>query len=279
MILVLGSSGTVGKEVVKALVEAGEKVRGAYRSRPASTPGVESARVDLETGEGLRSALSGARAVFLLTGEIADQTAAEIRAVEAARAAGVERIVKLSVWGAEEDYSFGRIHRPVELAIESSGIPWTHLRPQGFMQNFLTYYAEPIRTGGMLRLPCADARMADIDVRDIARVAAKALTTDGHAGKAYELTGPEALTFGEQTAILSEHAGKKITYVGISEDEFRRESLNAGMPEGYVQALAELYAYYRAGRAERVTRTVREVTGRDPIPFAEFAKENASALR
>ena len=279
MILVFGSSGTVGKEVVKALVEAGEKVRGAYRSRPPATPGVEGARVDLETGEGLRSALSGARAVFLLTGETADQTSAEIRAVEAARAAGVERIVKLSVWGAEEDYSFGRIHRPIELAIESSGIPWTHLRPQGFMQNFLTYYAEPIRTGGTLRLPCGDARMADIDVRDIARVAVKAFTSEGHEGKAYALTGPEALGFAEQTAILSEHAGKKITYVSISEDEFRRESLNAGMPEGYVQALAELYAYYRAGRAERVTSTVREVTGREPIPFAEFARENASALR
>jgi uncharacterized protein YbjT (DUF2867 family) len=121
--------------------------------------------------------------------------------------------------------------------------------------------------------------MADIDVRDIARVAAAALVKSGHERKAYALTGPEALTFTEQTAILAEHAGKKITYVSIPEDEFRRESLNAGVPEGYVQALAELYAYYRAGRADRVTSTVRDVTGHEPISFAEFARENAAALR
>jgi uncharacterized protein YbjT (DUF2867 family) len=280
MILVFGSSGTVGREVVKALSEAGEKVRAAYRSRPPSSPGVEGARVDLTTGEGLRSALSGARAVFLLTGEIEDQTAAEMRGVEAAREAGVERIVKLSVWGAEgEDYSFARIHRPVEREIEGSGIPWTHLRPQGFMQNFLTYYAEPIRTAGTLRLPCGEARVADIDARDIARVAALALSSNGHEGKAYDLTGPEALTFSEQTALLSEAAGKKITYVSISDGEFRQAALNSGMPEGYVEAMLELYRYYREGRAARVTDTVREVTGRDPISFAEFAIENASALR
>ena len=280
MILVFGSSGTVGKEVVKELANASERVRAAYHSRPPSLPGVEGARVDLATGEGLKSALSGVDTVFILTGSMEDQTAAELRAVEAARAAGVKRIVKLSVWEADkESYSFARIHRPVERSIEESGIAWTHLRPNSFMQNFVTYETDSIRTQGTLRIPCGEARIAHIDARDIARVAALALTAPGHEGKAYELSGPEALTYAEAVAILSDAAAKKITYVSISEEEFRQASLNAGLPEALVEQLADLYAYYLAGGAAQVTTAVRDATGRDPTTFAAFAGENGAALR
>src|SRR5262245_55745653 len=198
MILVTGSSGTIGSEVLNELTAAGQAVRAGYRTRPPTTPGVQAVRIDLATGEGLDAAVDGADAVFLLVGEMADQTAGELRVVEAAKRGGVKRLVKLSVLGAEtEAYSFARIHRPVERAVEASGIPYTLLRPVSFMQNFVTYEGDTIRKEGAFYLPCGEARQSLVDARDIARVAARVLTGAGHEGKAYDLCGPEPLTYAE----------------------------------------------------------------------------------
>jgi uncharacterized protein YbjT (DUF2867 family) len=280
MILVLGSSGTVGREVVKELLEAGVPLRAGYLTRPPATPGVEGVRLNLATGNGLDAALSGITSLFLLTGSIEDQTGAELRAVEAARRAGVKRLVKLSVWGAEGgDYSFAKIHRPVERAIEASGIPYTFLRPNGFMQNFITYDGESIRTQGAFSFPGGDARVSHVDVRDIARVAARTLTRLGHEGKAYDLSGPEALTFAEVAEKLSAAAGRAIRYVDQPEAEFRKSMVEMGAPEPYADALLDLSRYYAAGKASRVTNAVKEVTGNAPISFDQFAGDHASALR
>src|SRR5439155_14857666 len=191
MILVTGSSGPVGSDLLKQLTAKGEKVRAAYHSRPPAARGVEGARVALSTGEGLDTALAGCDTVFLLSGGLPDQTAAELRAVEAARRKGVRRLVKLSVWGAEgEDFSFARVHRPVEKAIEKSGIAYTFLRPNGFMQNFVTYDGETIRSHGAFYYPCHNAAVSHIDVRDIAAVGVAALRHKGKEdeGRAYTLS-------------------------------------------------------------------------------------------
>src|SRR5688500_8240828 len=154
MILVTGSSGTVGTELLKVLSGMGQAVRAGYRTRKPAVPGVQGVRIDLETGEGLDAAVRGADAVFLLVGELADQAAAEIRVVEAAKRARVKRLVKLSVFGAEtEAYSFAKIHRRVERAVEASGIPYTLLQPVSFMQNFVTYNGDMIRRHNALFLP------------------------------------------------------------------------------------------------------------------------------
>jgi uncharacterized protein YbjT (DUF2867 family) len=282
MILVTGSSGTVGTELLRQLTAQGAKVRAAYRSRRPSVHGVEPARIDLATGEGLDAALAGCDVVFLLTGELTDQTLAELRAVERASRAGVRRIVKLSVWGAETDsYSFARIHRPVERAIESSGMGYTLLRPNSFMQNFVTYEGQTIRSQGAFHLPCRDARVAHVDARDIAAVATRALLAPGgeHEGKAYGLSGPEALTFEECASKLSAAAGRPVRYVDVSEQEFRRSMTDAGAPGGTIEAMIELYRYYVAGKAGRVTTAVGDVTGRAPITFDQFARDYAEALR
>ena len=282
MILVTGSSGTVGTELLKQLTAKGAKVRAAYRSRPVSMPGVEGARVDFETGEGLDAAVAGCEAVFLLSGGVADQTGAEIRAVDAARRAGVRRVVKLSVWGAEgEDFSFAKIHRPVERAIERSGMAFTFLRPNGFMQNFVNYDGEAIRSQGAFYYPCHNAAVSHVDVRDIAAVAVAALTEPGakHAGKAYTLSGPEALTFSQVAEKLSAAVGKPIRYVDPPEAEYRKTLVGMGIPEAYADALIDLSRYYAAGKASAVTPAVREVTGRKGISFDQFARESAGALR
>ena len=282
MILITGSSGTVGTEVLKQLSAKGAKMRAAYRSRPPSAPGVEAVRVDMSTGEGLDAAMKGCESVFLLSGGIPDQTDAEIRAVDAAKRSGVRRLVKLSVMGAEgEDFSFARIHRPVERAVEASGMAYTFLRPNGFMQNFVTYDREPIRATGAFYYPCGEAKVSHVDVRDIAAVAVAALTARGgeHDRKAYTLTGPEALTYGHCAEKLSAAAGKPIRYVSPPVDEYRQMLIGAGLPKEYIEELIDLSRYYVAGKASRVTTAIRDVTGREPIRFDQFAREHAGALR
>ena len=280
MILVTGSSGTVGSEVVKELTGAGQRVRAAYRSRPPTAPGVEGARIDLATGEGLDAAMKGADAVFLLVGETDDQAAAELRAVEAARRAGVRRLVKLSVFGAPgEGYVFARIHRRAERAVEASGIPYTLLRPVSFMQNFITYYGQTIRESDAIYLPNGDAREPHIDARDIARVAAVVLTRPGHEGKAYDLTGPELLSCHDAAKKLSAVLGRTITYVPISDEDFVKAMAEAGVPADFVARLVDLHRFIRGGGVSVTSDAVKQVTGRDPIHFDRFARELADAWK
>jgi uncharacterized protein YbjT (DUF2867 family) len=277
MILVTGSGGAVGRELLKELTAMGARVRAGYHTRPPSLPQVEGVRLDVTTGDGLDAALAGVASVFLLSGDLADQTGGELRVVEAARRAGVRHLVKLSVFGAEsEAFSFAKIHRPVERAIEGSGIPYTFLRPNSFMQNFVNYYGDTIRTQSAFYLSCGDARVSHVDVRDIARVAALVLTTDGHAGSAYDLCGPEALTHAEAASKLSIAMGRPINYVDLPEADLKQGLMAAGTPEWYADALVDLYRYYTTGQAGGVTTAIKDVTGRDPISFDQFARDYAA---
>jgi uncharacterized protein YbjT (DUF2867 family) len=277
-ILVTGASGTVGSEVVKQLVAAGANVRAAYRTRRPTIARVETAQIDLATGEGLEAALAGVETVFLLAGEMEDQAAAEIRVVEVAKRAGVKRLVKQSVLAAEtEAYSFAKIHGQIERAIEASGIPYTFLRPGSFMQNFVTYYGDTIRRENAFYLPCGEAREAFVDARDIAAVAARALTTEGHEGKAYDLLGPEPLSYAEAAAKLSAVLGRTIQYIDLPDAEFKKAMLDTGAPESSVDRLLSLCRYIREGHLPKRSSAIKDVTDRDPISFDQFAHDYADA--
>jgi uncharacterized protein YbjT (DUF2867 family) len=279
-ILVTGSSGTIGTELLKELTRAGQTVRAGYRSRPPTVAGVQGVKIDLETGEGLDAAVRGADAVFLLAGEMNDQTAAELRAVEAVKRAGVKRIVKLSVLGAQtEGYSFAKIHRAVERAIESARIPYTFLRPGSFMQNLVTHEGDAIRRENVIQVPGGSARQTLVDARDIARVAATTLTKSGHEGKAYDLCGPETLSYADAATKLSTALGRTIRYVDVPPTDYRQALLGMGMPAASVDRLLDLYRYIREGRAAVKSTAIREVTGRDPISFDQFARDHAAALK
>jgi uncharacterized protein YbjT (DUF2867 family) len=218
--------------------------------------------------------------VFLLAGEMEDQAAGEIRVVEAAKRAGVKRLVKQSVLAAEsEAYSFARIHRRVERAVEASGIAYTFLRPGSFMQNFVTYQGETIRTENAFYLPCGGAREGFVDTRDIARVAARALTRDGYEGKAYDLLGPEPLTYADAAAKLSAALGRTVNYVSVPEAEFKKAMIGTGLPEPSVGRLVDLYRFIREEHPPTQSTAIKDVTGRDPISFDQFARDYADAWR
>lgn len=283
MILVTGAGGTIGRLLVEELKASNHKFRPAYYTKEKAdkmtAEGGGAVALDFAKPETLRPALVGVDTVFLLGAGGLGQTEGETNVVREAKAAGAKKIVKLSVWGAEgEGFSFAKIHRPVERAIEASGLSWTFLRPNGFMQNFVNYLGASIKGQGVFYQNAADTKISHIDARDIARVAAAALTRPGHEGKAYDLTGPQALSYGDAAEVLTRVLGKKVAYVAVSDEAAKAGMLAAGMPEFYVDYLIDLSQFYRKGGAARVTSAVKDVTGKDPVSFEQFVRDNAAAF-
>ena len=283
MILITGAGGTVGSALVNALKGSGHPLRLAFhtpeKAARAAAAGHDVVTCDYHRHETLAPALDGVNALFLLSNGVVGQAEGEINVVEAASAAGVERLVKLSVWGAgEEAFALAALHRRVERAIEASGLAWTFLRPNNFMQSFLTYEAASIRAEGAFYLPAGEARVNHVDVRDIARVAMLALTEPGHAGKAYALSGPQAISYAEAAALLGAATGRPVRYVSVPDASMHAALMAGGAPAPYADCLIDLYQYFRTGGAAGVSSDVKAVTGRDPIPFVQFAREYAAAF-
>jgi uncharacterized protein YbjT (DUF2867 family) len=284
MILVTGAGGTVGSEVLKQLREQGAKVRAAFnnpeKAERAKKQGIETAVLDFADRSSIAAALKGVGKLFLLGPTVPNQSQLENNVVEEAKKAGVKHIVKLSVMDAPgERFTFAKWHRAVEKNIESSGLQYTFLRCNEFMQNTINYYLPTIRSEGTIYLSTKDSKVSAVDVRDIAAVAVKALTTPGHENKTYDLTGPEALTHEQVAQKLSAAAGKQIKYVDIPPAAYKEGAVAAGIPDWYADALLDLYAFYVAGGAQRVSKDVENVTGRKARSFDEFARDHAQAFR
>lgn len=281
MILMTGATGTTGRELVKLLQARGVPARVMTRDpNRLRAAGLEIVRGDLADAKSLDAALAGIERALLLSAP--DPRSVELQGhfIAAAKRAGVKHIVKVSSIAAELDSPcrFLRWHGEIETRLKDSGIPHTNLRPSFFMQNLL-WMADSIKAEGAFYAPSGNGRMGMIDVRDIAAVAFKALTEDGHAGNSYTLTGPEALSHAEAAEKLSRAIGRPVRHGDVSPSDFRTAMLGAGMPEWFADGLNELYAWVRDGGAERVTNTVAEVTGRPPIRFDEFARDCAAAFR
>ncbi len=198
----------------------------------------------------------------------------ELAAVTAALDAGVGRVVKLSVWRAEELLTpIARMHRPVEEALESSQLRWTFLRPNFYMQNFARQMATSIATVGEIAQPAAWAPISFIDARDVARAAAAVLTGDGYDGRVYSLTGPQALTFERAAQTFAAVLDQPCAFVELSDEEARARMLARGVPEFYADALIEVSRAYRDGGAESVTDDVEQLTGRRPTSLSTFVRD------
>lgn len=284
MICVTGAGGTVGSEIIKQLESAKAPFRAAYFSKKkveaARARGIDAVIIDYNRPETLRAAFRGSDKLFLLAPSAPNQTQLELNAVEAAKAVGVSHIVKLSVWGAaEEAFVLAKVHRPVEKAIESSGLMWTFLRPNGFMQNIVTYMGETIKSEGAFYSAIGEVKISHVDVRDIAAVALKALTEPGHEGKAYTLSGPEALTYADIATELSKALGRSISHISLSPSDLKSGMLATGSPEEFADMLLDLERYYREQQASRITNDIKQVTGRDPMRFEQYARYCASSLQ
>jgi uncharacterized protein YbjT (DUF2867 family) len=282
MILVTGATGTVGSEVVEQLLAAGHPVRVLTRhpgkaARFASR--VEIAQGDLANPGSLTAAFAGVDKAFLLaTGLEIPQL--EGHAIEAAKAASVKHVVKLSAAGAELDpgIALGRWHRESEKHLEASGMAWTILRPGSFDSNALSW-AGTIKEKGMVFHVTGNGKVTPIDPRDIAAVAVAALTQPGHEGKIYEMTGPESLTTAEMVAKISKALGKPIQAIDTPEAGARAGMLAQGMPHQLVEAILEMMALVRGGFRDKPTPVVEEVLGRPPRPFDAWLQEHLTAFR
>jgi uncharacterized protein YbjT (DUF2867 family) len=283
-ILVTGATGNNGSELVKLLASRAIPVRAMVRSRQgsdalAALPGVEIAVGDFDLPESIARALEGIHKAFLVTNSSARAQEQQCGFVATARRAGLKHIVKLSQYAAREDspVRFLRYHAAVERSIMESGIPYTILRPNLFMQGLLALRAT-IQTSGQFFAPIGDARVSVVDVRDNAAAAFAALTEAGHEGRVYELTGPEALTHAEMAERLSGALGRAIRFTDLAPEAMREAVLGLGFPAWQADGLVEDYAHYRRGEAQAVAPGVLEATGRPPRSFAAFARDYAAAF-
>ncbi len=234
---------------------------------------------DFDQGASLDQALAGVERAILLTPSTEHAEAQQLRFVKAVARAGVRHLVKLSQFAASPDspVRFLRYHAAVEQAIRNSGMDWTFLHPNLFMQGMLQF-SGMVRDKGMIAAPIGDAHVSVVDVRDNAAVAAAALTEHGHAGRTYTLTGPEALTHAEMAAKLSAATGRPIAFVDASEDDMRHAMTELKMPEWQIDGLIEDYAPYRRGEAAEIATGVREAIGQEPRGFDGFARDYADAF-
>jgi uncharacterized protein YbjT (DUF2867 family) len=276
MLLVTGATGNVGAEVVRTLIDSGEPVRALTRSdRADAVPaGAEAAAGDLNRPDSLSAALTGVRGVFLLPGY------ADMEGVLAAvRDAGVERVVLLSGSSAATGDTSNAVTAYMirsEAAVTQSGVPWTILRPFGFMSNALRW-VDQLREGDVVREPFANVAVAVVDPHDIAAVAASALRDEGHEGNTYVLSGPQALRPADRVAILGAAIGRDLRLEALS-DADARAKMSAEMPAEYVDAFFDFYVDGNLDESQ-VQPTVAQVLGREPRSFEQWAATHADAFR
>lgn len=276
MIAVTGATGKVGRELVAELKAAGAEFKVVARDpmRAASLlGGVSAVAGDFDRPDSLAPALDGADTAFLLPPTDPAQTVWERAFVGAAVKAGVRRVVKLSVAGADKDtpVRIGRWHWEGEEELKASGLKWTMLQPSFFHQNFLGN-AQTIKSQGAFYGAMGTGQVSMVDIRDIAGAAAAALLEPGHEGKTYVLaTG--AYTYGQAAEVFSKGLGRKVSYLDVGPEKARESMLAGGLPDWYADALLELFAAVRDGQAGATSPDCGRVLGRPPLTLARFVSD------
>ena len=276
MILVTGATGNAGGAVVRALTTAEEEVRAVVREadHQALPAGAEAVVGDLNRPDTLAPHLDGVSAAFILSGyEGLEETLANMHR------AGVERVVLLSSSAAPSGdltNAVARYHILSERTVRESGLAWTFLRPNSFMSNTFQWLPQ-LRQGDVIRAPFPDARVATIDPDDLGAVAAAALTSRAHEGRAYRLSGPESLLPAERVMTLAKVLGRELRFEGQSNEEARAE-MSEAMPPEYVDAFFKFFADGELDESQ-VLPTVEEITGRPPGTFEEWARAHSDVFR
>jgi uncharacterized protein YbjT (DUF2867 family) len=283
MLLVTGATGTTGTEVLRGLREREVEVRALIHDEGKADAvrelGAEPMVGEMGDPKTLEPALEGVERAYLVSPLSPMQAEYEQVFVETAKAAGVKQVVKLSLIGASKDspLRFAKTHAVVEHALRESGLEWTFLRPNGFMQNNLAWPTQV--QDGTFYSPVPDAAFSIVDARDVAEVAVAALTGDGHAGKAYALTGPEAVSYREQAVRLFKAAGREIGVEPVETEAVKQALVQAGVPPWNAEGLAELWELYASGGATLVASGVDDVLGRAPRDLDTFARDHVDAFK
>lgn len=282
-VLVTGATGTVGRALVRSLVARGARVLAGSRTGQA-VDGAPGRVVDFEQPDTLDAAFAGVDHLFLLFPLQPNKRELAAQALAAARRAGVAHVVRSSGAGADvaSPYAIGRLQGEIDADVAASGLPYTLLRPSNFMQNWVNYYAGMVQAG-QVYLPNGTGRSGWIDARDIADAAAAVLSDPAaHAGRCYELTGPEALNADELLAVLARETGITATYVPVTEAQAREQLSGMGLPAWTVDIMASLGRMIADGATGAVTPDLAQLlaaSGATPRRWASFAREHAAAWR
>ena len=269
MIVVTGASGNVGQHVVNELAAQGRAVRALTRQpvRNESRPTVGWTTADFNNPKSLATALQGADRLVLISPAHRDMEDHQLAVVEAAVKAGVKKIAKLSGLGAgpEAPIRLPQKHHAIEQAIAETGIDYSFVRPNLFMQVLLGS-ASSINSDGAIYAPAGDGRISFTDARDVARVLAAEVLRDGRA--IVEITGPQALSYAEAARVLSEQIGRPVQHVNVTPEQARASMLSMGMDSWLVEAFLELFDIYRAGHGSPVLAdNVKACTGQAATSF------------
>ncbi len=270
-ILVTCASGVLGRAIVSAALKAGIAVRQGVRDPGKASPAAETVRLDYADPSTIAPAVTGVSGLLLMAPSLDPNAPAELAPViSEAKAAGVGHVVFISAFGV--NYNEQAPLRVVERLVMGSGIPYTILRPNFFMENFSEgFLSGGIKAQGAIFLAAGDGKTSFISVADIAAAVVAAFQTP-LAGKEFDLTGPEALDHAETARIIGEVAGRPIAYRDLTEEQMVEGARAAGMPEPAVAYLKVLYSVVRAGYAAGITADLAAITGKPPIGFREFAK-------
>ncbi len=279
MIVFFGATGTIGGQVLRQLREQGAEVRPVARSQ-AKADALQGVVADLADPASLPAAVAGADHVFMSTSASPQQVQIESNLVDALAGTGTH-LVKLGALGydavpVEQAIALSANHARVAASAREKGVPLTVLAPSGFMTNLLTS-AATIRQG-QLYASAGDGGLAWVDPADIGAVAAHVLTTPGHEGASYDVTGPEVLRYGQVAGLLTEALGRPVEYVDVPPEQFAGSLRGAGLDPWLADALDELNQLYRQHLAETVTDEVQKATGRPARSLADWLAENRAAL-
>ncbi|MGA8478878.1 MAG: SDR family oxidoreductase [Chthoniobacterales bacterium] len=282
MILITGATGNIGSELVTQLLTEGSPLRVIARDERKLShldQRVERVAGDLHERSVVQRALQGVERLFMLSILFDTNHEADRLLIDEAKRAGVRQLVKISSGAVRlaGKGGIGGLHREKERFVEESGIPWTFLRPGAFMSNTLQWVGT-IKSQSQVFNPTGEGKFAPISPHDIAAVAAVALTSDGHEGKAYELTGPELLSAHDQVRILSDVLGKSMQCVDIPIEVAAERFKATGVPEFLVEGLTDVWTRVREGRGTFQTNEVEKLTGKPAQTFETWCRDHRSAF-
>ena len=273
MIAITAAGGNVGRPLTRLLAAAAIPARLLVRDTARAVTGeglFEAVAADLDDPDGLSGALAGVSRLFLLSPG-PDTPRQDAIAITAARQAGVEQVVLLSSLGVEvSGVGGGRDHQPGEQALAESGLAATVLRPSEFMTNTLRWLPE-ITARSTVSVPSGGGAVGFVDPADIAAVAFTALTTPGHDGRTYRLTGPATLSVAEAAAQIGAVVGRAVEHRDVTDAEFRAGAEQAHLPASLIETLSEYYAAVTQGRMAILSSDIEHVTRRPATPFADWA--------